>query len=179
MALTRKFLVAMGIEADKIDEIIEAHAETVNALKAERDETKATANEAEALRKELEEAKKALEANSTDAFKEKYEALKKEFDAFKAEQDAKVILASKEKAYRELLKEAGISEKRLDAILKVTDLDSLELEGENLKEAEKLTESAKKDWADFIVTEGKEGAGTDNPPSDEGGAKPVSIPSIF
>lgn len=33
MALTRKFLAAMGIEADKIDSIIDAHTETVDALK--------------------------------------------------------------------------------------------------------------------------------------------------
>ncbi|MEE8717538.1 MAG: hypothetical protein SOI24_10925 [Coriobacteriales bacterium] len=33
MALTRKMLRAMGIEDEKADEIIEAHAETVDALK--------------------------------------------------------------------------------------------------------------------------------------------------
>ena len=43
MALTRKFLAALGIEAEKVDEIITAHAETVDALKAERDEYKANA----------------------------------------------------------------------------------------------------------------------------------------
>ena len=33
MALTRKMLGAMGIEDDKADQIIEAHAETVDALR--------------------------------------------------------------------------------------------------------------------------------------------------
>ena len=32
MALTRKFLKALGIEDDKVDEIITAHSDTVNAL---------------------------------------------------------------------------------------------------------------------------------------------------
>ena len=36
MALTRKFLTAMGIEDDKIDEIITAHSETVNALNCQQ-----------------------------------------------------------------------------------------------------------------------------------------------
>ena len=36
MALTRKFLSALGIEEAKIDEIISAHADTVNALKEQR-----------------------------------------------------------------------------------------------------------------------------------------------
>ena len=37
MALTRKSLAVMGIEEDKIDEIINLHSETVNGLKAEID----------------------------------------------------------------------------------------------------------------------------------------------
>ena len=37
MALTRKFLKAMGIEDEKAEEIISAHVETVNGLKGERD----------------------------------------------------------------------------------------------------------------------------------------------
>ena len=41
MALTRKFLSALGIEEAKIDEIISAHADTVNALKEQRDSYKA------------------------------------------------------------------------------------------------------------------------------------------
>ena len=43
MALTRKFLKALGIEDEKVDEIISAHTETVDALKAERDGYKADA----------------------------------------------------------------------------------------------------------------------------------------
>ena len=37
MSLTRKMLKAMGIEEEKIDQIIEAHSETVDSLKAVRD----------------------------------------------------------------------------------------------------------------------------------------------
>ena len=37
MALTRKMLKAMGIEDEKIDQIIEAHTETTDPLTRERD----------------------------------------------------------------------------------------------------------------------------------------------
>ena len=43
MALTRKFLLALGIEDSKIESIIDAHSETVDALKKERDDYKAQA----------------------------------------------------------------------------------------------------------------------------------------
>lgn len=43
MALTRKFLAALGIEDDKADGIIQAHSDTVNGLKDEIEKYKADA----------------------------------------------------------------------------------------------------------------------------------------
>lgn len=180
MALTRKFLSALGIDADKVDEIIEAHAETVNALKAERDEAKSKAEKAETLEKDLKKANEQIEALGSDEYQGKYEELRKEFEAYKAEQDAKATLTAKDQAYRKILKDAGISEKRIDAVMKVTDLSKIELDGEGLKDADKLTASIKEEWADFITTEHKEGAGTDNPPEGSGDEKkPADLPAIF
>ena len=48
MGLSRKFLAAMGIEADKIDEIIAAHTETTEALKAQVSDARAEAENAKA-----------------------------------------------------------------------------------------------------------------------------------
>ena len=76
MALTRKFLSALGIEQDKIDEIITAHTETVDALKEQRDEYKEQAESVPNLTKELEDLKEQAEANKTDEWQEKYDTLK-------------------------------------------------------------------------------------------------------
>lgn len=180
MALTRKFLSALGIEADKVDEIIEAHSETVNALKAERDEARTDAKKLPELQKQLDEANEALEASKGDGYKAKYDELKAEYDGFKADVEAKALLSTKDKAYRQLLKDAGVSEKRIDAIMRLTDLKDMELDGEKLKDADKLTESIKSEWADYITSEGKQGAGTENPPEgDSGNGKKVEIPTIF
>lgn len=180
MSLTRKFLLAMGIEADKVDEIINAHIEVTDALKAERDELKASVGNMEKLQKELADAKKALEAQGTDEYKEKFDALEKEYKEYKADVDAKALEQVKDKAYRAMLKDAGISEKRIDSIMKVTDLKAVEMDGEKLKDLENLSKAVKEEWKDFIVTEGKEGADTDNPPADNGGnGGTVSIPTII
>ena len=53
MALTRKFLRALGIEDDKVEEIIGAHLETVNPLKDERDNLKEQADHAAELQKQV------------------------------------------------------------------------------------------------------------------------------
>lgn len=181
MALTRKFLSALGIEADKVDEIIEAHAETVNALKAERDEFKSSATKAEELEKELKEAKEQLEQNGSDSYKVKYEAIKEEFETFKTEQNNKAILDTKRNEYISMLKESGVSEKRIDSIMKVTDVSKLELDENNkLKDAETITKTIKEEWSDFIITDNKKGADTDTGFKGEDGEKPpVSIPTIF
>lgn len=175
MALTRKFLSALGIESDKIDEIIEAHADTVDGLKEERDKIKAEAEKYKAdaeklpqVQKELEEFKDEGGNNPFEtrynALKEDYDKLKAEFDGFKSETEAKATHQAKESAYRNLLKEAGVSEKRIDSVLKVSDLDSIELDKEGkIKDADNVKKSVKEEWADFIQKEHQEGATTPTP----------------
>lgn len=169
MALTRKMLKAMGIEDEKIEQIIEAHTETVDGLKEQRDAYKADAEKLADVQKQLDKANKDLEASGKDTYKVKYEAIKEEFESFKKEQAAKETHSAKESAYRELLKAAGISEKRIAAILKVSDIDSVELdENGEIKDANKLTESIKAEWADFIPTTTTRGAQTATPPANTG-----------
>ena len=167
MALTRKFLSALGIEADKVDEIINAHAETVNALKEERDNYKADAEKLPTVQKELDELKKS----GGDPYEGKYNELKKEYDDYKAEVKAKADKAAKVAAYKDLLKDAGIPEKRLDAIIKVSDLENIELADGKIKGENELKESLKKEWADFIPTSTTTGTNTATPPANSGGPK--------
>lgn len=167
MALTRKFLAALGIEAEKIDEIIDAHTETVNALKKERDEFKESAEKLPDVEKELGELKEAAEKNKDNPYKAQYEDLKKEYDDYKADVEAKETKAKKTEAFKKLLKEAGVSEKRIDSIVKVSDVDSVELDKDGkIKDSEDAKKRVKEEWADFIVTEEVHGAKTGTPPSD-------------
>lgn len=166
MSLKRSMLKAMGIEDEKIEQIMEAHGETVEALKAQRDQYKADAEKLPEIQKQLEKAQTDLEAAGKDSYKVKYEAIKEELEGFKAEQAAKETKAAKEGAYRELLKAAGISDKRIPAILKVSDFDGIELDDKGqIKGADKLTESIKSEWADFISTSTTRGVQTATPPA--------------
>lgn len=169
MAMTRKFLAALGIEADKVDEIINAHTEVVDALKEQRDANKDAAEELATTKAELEKLQKAAEANGDNPYKQQYEDLKKEYEDYKAGVEAEKLTAQTKDAYKELLKSAGVSEKRLDAILKVTDLSTVKLDKEGKVDgADKLTESIKTEWADFIEKEGSHGVDTAKPPENNG-----------
>lgn len=174
MAFTRKFLSAMGIEAEKIDEIINAHIEVVDGLKEERDNFKKDAEKLADVQKELNKANDKLAKNgeSETVSKEDFDKLKKEYDDYKADIDAKAIRSSKENAFRELLKSAGVGEKRMNAIIKVSDIDGIELDKDGkIKDADKRTETIKAEWSDFIENTVVKGANTATPPTNNGGAK--------
>ena len=169
MAFTRKMLKAMGIEDEKIEQIIDAHSETVDALKADRDTYKEDAAKLAAVQKELD----ALKAKGDDGYKAKYEAEKAAHDALKADIAAKEAKKAKTDAYRELLKGANIDEKRIATILRAEapTIDKIELDADGkIKNAEQYTASIKSDWADFIVTQSAKGANTATPPANGGAA---------
>ena len=171
MAFTRRFLSALGIEAEKIDEIINAHIEVVDGLKEERDNYKKDAEKLADVEKELTKAKEKLAKNGEGetVAKEDYDKLKKEYDDYKADITAKNTRTEKENAFRELLKSVGVSEKRFNAIIKVSDIDGLELDKDGkIKDADERTNNIKTEWADFIETTTTKGAKTANPPANNG-----------
>ena len=167
MSLTRKMLKAMGIEEEKIDQIIEAHTETVDGFKDKVNEYKEKAEKYDGVKKELDELK-----DGGDDWQKKYEKEHSDFEAYKTDVTAKETKRTKEHAVREFLKSAGVSEKRLDAVLKVTNLDDFELDKDGkIKDADKHAETVKTEWADFIETTSTQGANTATPPTNNGGTK--------
>ena len=165
MALTRKFLEALGIEQAKIDEIISAHTEVTNALKADRDSYKEKAEKYDETKTELDKAKSELEKVNKDEYKTKYESLEAEFNKYKTDIAEKEVKGKKEEAYKKMLKEIGVNEKSIGAILKVKDLSSLKLDDKgNIVDVDTLKESEKKDWEGFIIKSEEEGQYPNTPP---------------
>ncbi len=177
MALTRKFLTALGIEADKVDEIINAHAETVDALKAERDTYKDKAEKFDAEQDKvtkLEKQVKDLEDSNKDSYKVKYEAIKEEFADYKKGIESEKSKAEKTSAFKALLKEIGISEKRIDSVTKISDIDGIKLDKDGkIEGVDELKKSLSEEWSDFIEKTGTQGASTATPPAGGNGGGAV------
>lgn len=170
MAFTRKMLKAMGIEEEKIDEIIEAHREVTDALKEDRDKYKADADKLADVQKELEGLKK--NAEGTDSYKEKYEQEHKDFEDYKANVKAEQTKAAKADAYKALLKDAKVSGDWIDDIVKFTEFDDIQLDDDGkIVDADKRMDSIKSKYAKYIVSESTRGANTENPPTNVGGNK--------
>ena len=162
MSLTRKMLKAMGIEEEKIDQIIEAHSETVDSLKADRDSYKEDAEKLKDVQKELDD----LKAKGDDGWKEKHDRLKAEFDQYKNDVQAKETKAAKEAAYRAILKDANLSEKGIEKAIKYAEWDKIELgEDGKLKGANDHIKAVRDEWAEYVTTTTTTGAKTSNPPA--------------
>lgn len=177
MALTRKYLNALGIEQDKVDEIINAHSDTVNGLKGKIDQLEEQiesyqkdAEAAKEVQKELDGLKKTVEAEAKEREGKDYGKLLKEFEDYKAEQQKKEVRAEKEAAYRQILKDAGVPEKHFAKILKYSDVDGVELDEKGkIKTAKELMKTIKEEWFDHIEKTNAKGAETENPPAGSGG----------
>lgn len=166
MALTRSMLSGMGLDDKQSAAIIEAHTETVNGLKDKYDSLKEKTKDYQ----ELKDENRRLKEESDSEWKAKYDKEHSDFENYKSEQASKDTKRAKETAYKAILKKVGINEKRFDSILRVTELDSVELDEDgNIKDADKVEKSVKEEWSDLIPSSSKTGAQVEHPSSGSSG----------
>lgn len=168
MALTRSFLRGMGLTEEQVSAIIEAHTESTDALKEQRDNYKSDAEALKEAKKEIENLKAQASDNDSDEWQEKYESERKAFEKYKTDQAEAKLKADKEEAYKSLLKDVGIPDNRINSILKITDLKDIEVKEGKITDADAIRESVKEEWKDFIVSQRTDGADTHNPPGNDG-----------
>lgn len=190
MALTRRMLTAMGIEAEKIDQIIEAHTESTEALKAKAEEEKAKADELREQAAKVPDLEKQIEAlkaaDEGDEWEAKYNEAKaeadklqgdldklkgekasveEEFESFKQGVEADKANAEKLELYKGLLREIGLDEKRVDKAARLKSMDELTVEDGKLAGYDELKAAEAEEWAEFIPQpKGKHGQNVPNPP---------------
>lgn len=176
MALTkaqvREILSAAGVTSENmseaVDKIIDGHLTSVNALREDIAKYKTDAEKLPTVQKELDDMK----ANTNDGWKEKHDKLKGEFDTYKKDVEAKEAHAAKEAAYRNILKDANLSEKGIEKAIKYAEWDKIELEADGkLKGASDHIKAVKEEWAEYVTTTTTTGAKTSTPPANNGGAK--------
>lgn len=166
MALTRKFLKALGIEEDKIEEIITAHGETVTALKDEIEQAKQGAEDFAATAKErdtLKQRVEALEKVNGDAAK-----VQAEYDAYRQQVETDRANAGKKALIKKALEDAHANPAAIDLMLGTVKLDEVELDGEALKDVEAVLKPIREAHAGLFGTVQNQGTPPLNPPAGDG-----------
>ena len=163
MSITRKMLKGMGLTEDQQDTILEAHTETGNEIKAERDRLKADAEKLPGVQKELD----GLKAAGDGGYKEKYEKEHSAFEAFKSDITAKETKAAKEKAVRAYFESKNITGANLDLAMRGcgTEMAALEMDGEKIKDTKSLDALLTGTYKGLISTTQTKGANPANPPA--------------
>ena len=143
---------------EKAQQIMDGHITVTDGLKEERDSFKADAEKAADLQKQLDD-----QANGED-WQKKYEEEHKAFDDFRKQTASEAEAARVRTAYRKLLAGEGIGEKRLDSILKVTDLSGMKLDKDgNLENEDGLRKAINSEWGEFKTTVTERGAQVEKP----------------
>ena len=149
--------------------IMALHIGVVDGLKDDIARFRADADKLAEVTKERDRLK--ADKDNGDDYKTKYDSLKKDFDAFKKETQNKADRDVKTAKFRELLHKAGINEKRIDTVVKVSDIDSIKLNDKGeIDGAADLEKSLKTEWADFITNTDTVTVKTPTPPANNGGA---------
>lgn len=184
MKLTRKYLTELGIENDKADLIIEAHTETFDEIKKERDALKEDAAKIPALEEDLKKANDEIAGLKDNVeWKTKFEKEHEDFETYKTEQANKAVRHSQEKAFLDVLKDAGVSEKMLNMILDTKKADSM-IAGIQFDEdgkavgLDEIKKQVQTDYSDYIGKTVTHGANTVTPPANGGGKTKEEILAI-
>lgn len=161
----------MALKRADIRKILE-NAETSNDDKAKAI-LDALHEETDALRDELDTEKNARVAaeKERDVANSGKQTAEQALNDYKTQQTAKESRAVKESKFREQLKAAGVLEKYFDRIVRLSgeDIDKMELDSKgNVKNVDKLAESLKTDWSDYVGSTTTKGAQVDNPPANTG-----------
>lgn len=188
MAFTRKFLAALGIESDKVDEIMAAHVEVTDALKAQISDSKDEADKLSKAQAELDKLKAShkdtVDKLSTaekerDEIKSKYDAATADLDKIKADNAERESTERSKKALSDYLKEQKYSDTAIKLINRNGFHKSVEFDEagkpKNLESVLK-TIQADEDFAGFTPKASTENHTPANPPANTGGSSFEKMP---
>lgn len=157
-----KILSDNGMAVESIskcaEELCRRHSIVIDEIKEERDGLKEKAEKADTLQKELDDIKK-------EDYKTKYETEKKAHDELKATTAAEKEHTTKIKAFKEMLKAEGFTEKGIEKILKY-DIEKVKLNKEGkIDNADDLKKHCSDEWGDYKGKETTTGTSVANPPA--------------
>ena len=173
MSITRKMLKGMGLTEEQVDTIIEEHTSVTDALKEKAQKYESTAQKLATVEKELND----LKAGGSD-WEDRYNKEHEAFENYKKDIESKTEQESIKTAYKALLKDQNVSEKRIDTILKLTDFSEMKLTKDGkIANEEKVIEKIKEDWSDLISKQSEKGADVSTPPN--GGGSKLTRDDIY
>ena len=154
MSFTRNFLKTMSLTDEQVQAIMEEHLSVTDSLKAQRDKFEQDAKSYKEQADKVPELEKQIQGyKDGDDYKKRFEDEHKAFEDLKAQIAKEAETAKVKTAYRQLLLDEKINEKRVDSVIKLTDFSEMKLDKDGkLENIDTLKENIGKEWGEFKVT---------------------------
>lgn len=154
LSFTRNFLKTMSLTDEQVQAIMEEHLSVTDSLKAQRDKFEQDAKTYKEQADKVPELEKQIQGyKDGDDYKKRFEDEHKAFEDLKAQIAKEAETAKVRAAYRQLLIDEKINEKRVDSVIKLTDFSEMKLDKDGkLENIDTLKENIGKEWGEFKVT---------------------------
>lgn len=174
MAFKRKDIKAvLEDESLSVDEktarLVGLHMETVDALNDQITALNSDSSRLKEAQKKLSELEAKQDADSK--WEDKYKAEHAEFTAYKKAQESAAAKEAKTKAYKDILKDAGITDSLIGLVTAASgdDIDAIELDEKgSAKDADKIKATVRDKYAAYVSKENTNGTKTETPPENSG-----------
>lgn len=134
MSLTRSLLKELQISPDAAERIIAAHAESIDALRQERDAARGEAAQLESIRAALAEMTQARDeaCQARDSAREELSALGGQFDSYRQQVETEKHQQARHANLRAALQSAGANPHALDLLLLALHPDESAFDGDEI-----------------------------------------------
>ena len=134
MSLTRSLLKELQISPDAAERIIAAHAESIDALRQERDAARGEAAQLESIRAALAEMTQARDeaCHARDSAREELSALGGQFDSYRQQVETEKHQQARHANLRAALQSAGANPHALDLLLLALHPDESAFDGDEI-----------------------------------------------
>ncbi len=149
MAMTRKQLKELGLEADTVERLIAMHTETVEGLKAERDAWQEAAGQSEALKEERDRLLEQVTA--LESAKEQAQQERNQLAEAQAAREEALAREAQDKALEAALLEQGANPLAVPLLVKAVDRAGMQMENGALANAEEALAPVREQYAAFFA----------------------------
>lgn len=158
-----KILKNAGIEESRIEEVKDSITREIGTDFIPKTQYQKKVLALNELQEKYNDIEAAATSENKDEYKEKYSALEQEFNAFKTNLEAEKVRGTKLSILKSKLEEEKFNKDIIGLLAKEFDIDSLEIEDNNIKEWDSLATPIKDKYKGFIQEEVVSGTSSANP----------------
>lgn len=158
-----KILKNAGIEESKVEEVKDSITREIGTDFIPKSQYQKKVLALNELQEKFNDVEATTTNNNKDEYKEKYSTLEQEFNDYKTNLEVEKTRGAKLSILKSKLEEEKFNKDIIDLLAKEFNIDSLDIEDNNIKEWDSIATPIKEKYKGFIQEEVVSGTGSANP----------------